>query len=64
MLGYHACGDPQGQTILYFHGFPGSRLEVKLVEPVAGRMGMRIIGISSIGWLWTTLPSRTSSGLF
>jgi pimeloyl-ACP methyl ester carboxylesterase len=50
MLGYHACGDPQGQTILYFHGFPGSRLEVKLVEPVAGRMGIRIIGMDRPGY--------------
>jgi hypothetical protein len=30
-LGYGEIGDPGGKPIFYFHGFPGSRLEIMMV---------------------------------
>ena len=28
-LGFLECGDPKGYPVFYFHGFPGSRLQVR-----------------------------------
>ena len=36
-------GDPRGAPILYFHGFPGSRLEVRVGHEGAARLGIRLI---------------------
>lgn len=45
-LGYAEGGDPGGAPVLYFHGFPGSRLEATLF-PVPG---VRLIGIDRPGY--------------
>ncbi len=42
-LGYAKYGDPQGQPLIYFHGWPSSQLEARMVEPTALRPHMRII---------------------
>ncbi len=49
-LGYMECGDPQGSPVFYFHGFPGSRLEVMLVSQSAIRQNVHLIGIDRPGY--------------
>ena len=44
-LGYAEFGDPEGKPVFHFHGFPGSRLEAKLMSDAAGRNGVRLIGV-------------------
>jgi pimeloyl-ACP methyl ester carboxylesterase len=42
-LGLAEYGDPHGRPLLYFHGFPASRLEAALTDEAAARLGIRII---------------------
>jgi pimeloyl-ACP methyl ester carboxylesterase len=42
-LGFAEYGDPQGQPIMYFHGWPSSRLEAGMVGPAALKHHVRII---------------------
>jgi pimeloyl-ACP methyl ester carboxylesterase len=42
-LGYAQWGDPRGQPLVYFHGFPGSRAEGRLGDQAAKRTGVRVI---------------------
>ena len=53
LLGYAEGGDPDGVPVLYFHGFPGSRLEATLF-PVPG---VRLIGVDRPGYGLST-PDR------
>lgn len=48
-LGYAEYGDPLGRVMLYFHGFPGSRLEAAHFHDVAEKNQYRIIGIDRPG---------------
>lgn len=48
-IGFAECGDPIGYPILYFHGFPGSRLEVNRFQNVAISNKFRLIGIDRPG---------------
>jgi pimeloyl-ACP methyl ester carboxylesterase len=43
ILGFAEYGDPQGRPLLYFHGFPASRLEAALTDEAAARLGIRVI---------------------
>jgi hypothetical protein len=36
-------GDPGGSPILYFHGYPGSRLEGRLAAGAAQRLSLRVL---------------------
>jgi pimeloyl-ACP methyl ester carboxylesterase len=59
-LGYCEYGDPQGVSIIYCHGFPGSRLEAAITQPVARRLGLRIISADRPGFgLSDPQPGRT-----
>jgi pimeloyl-ACP methyl ester carboxylesterase len=49
-LGFAEYGDPAGSPVFYFHGFPGSRLEGKLLEPAAIHTGARIIAVDRPGY--------------
>jgi len=49
ILGYAEYGDPNGQPIFYFHGFPGSRLDVSRFDATASSKGFRLIGIDRPG---------------
>jgi pimeloyl-ACP methyl ester carboxylesterase len=49
-LGFLACGDPAGKPIFYFHGFPGSRLEVQLADSAASRQNIHLIGVDRPGY--------------
>ncbi|MFN7097399.1 MAG: alpha/beta fold hydrolase [Gammaproteobacteria bacterium] len=60
LLGYADYGDPDGQAIFYFHGFPGSRLEVVNFDEIARASRYRLIGIDRPGMgLSTPAPNRT-----
>ena len=43
-LGYAEYGDPEGKPILFFHGFPGSRLEPSHLQNIALSNHYRLIG--------------------
>jgi pimeloyl-ACP methyl ester carboxylesterase len=36
-------GDPEGRPVFYCHGYPGSRLEARLVEKAAENLGLRVL---------------------
>jgi pimeloyl-ACP methyl ester carboxylesterase len=50
-IGITEFGDPNGETVLYFHGFPGSRLDGNLFEfnKIGKASNTRIIGIDRPG---------------
>jgi pimeloyl-ACP methyl ester carboxylesterase len=59
LLGYAEFGDPRGKPVMFFHGFPGSRLEGALGHDAAGRAGVRVICIDRPGMgLSTFQPKR------
>ncbi len=49
-LGYAEYGDPAGKPVLFFHGFPGSRLEAQLAHAAARRLGARVIALDRPGF--------------
>src|SRR5690606_4687729 len=58
-LSYSECGDPAGRLVFYFHGTPGSRLEVRLIEAEAYQAGIRLVAIDRPGLGGSThYPSR------
>jgi pimeloyl-ACP methyl ester carboxylesterase len=48
-LAYAEYGDPHGYPTLYFHGFPGSRLEAVLATASAASAGVRLIAADRPG---------------
>jgi pimeloyl-ACP methyl ester carboxylesterase len=58
-LGYAEWGDRAGRPLLYFHGWPGSRLEGRLGDEAAKDRGVRLIAIDRPGMgLSTFQPGR------
>lgn len=55
-------GDAQGFPVLYFHGFPGSRLEARIAAPAAGRLGLRMLAPDRPGFGESTYQPRRSIG--
>ena len=49
-LGFLECGDPGGKPVFYFHGFPGSRVEVQFADKTALQKNIRMIGIDRPGY--------------
>jgi pimeloyl-ACP methyl ester carboxylesterase len=49
-LGFAEYGDPAGKPILYFHGWPSSRLEARAMRGVIAQMGLRIIAPDRPGY--------------
>jgi pimeloyl-ACP methyl ester carboxylesterase len=49
-LSFAEFGDRQGKPVFYFHGFPGSRLEAKLVDGISRETQVRFIGIDRPGY--------------
>ncbi|MGC9779882.1 MAG: hypothetical protein HZR80_11615 [Candidatus Heimdallarchaeota archaeon] len=39
ILGYALLGDPRGKPILYFHGWPGTRLDISCFHKEAKELG-------------------------
>ena len=59
-LGYAEYGRPDRRAVFYFHGFPGSRLEARLLHGSGLRAGVRIIALDRPGCgLSTYQPRRT-----
>lgn len=59
-LGYAEYGAANGRPLLHFHGWPGSRLEARLVAEPATRADVRLIGIDRPGMgLSDFMPGRT-----
>lgn len=53
-------GDPVGGPVLYFHGYPGSRLEGRIAAGAAQRHGLRLLAPDRPGFGESTfLPGRT-----
>lgn len=44
------AGDPQGTPVVYFHGTPGSRLDVRFGEDAAARLGVRVVSFDRPGY--------------
>jgi pimeloyl-ACP methyl ester carboxylesterase len=42
-LGYAEYGDPNGMPLLFFHGTPGSRLQLKVFDASARDIGVRMV---------------------
>lgn len=58
-LGFAEYGDPEGRPLLYFHGYPSSRLEAGPVDQIARRLGVRILSLDRPGFgLSTPQPDR------
>jgi pimeloyl-ACP methyl ester carboxylesterase len=59
-LGYAEWGDPAGRPLLYFHGWPGSRVEGRLGDEAARANGVRLIALDRPGMgLSDYQPRRT-----
>jgi hypothetical protein len=59
-LGYAEWGDPRGGPLLFFHGWPGSRIEARLGDKAASVSGVRLIAIDRPGMgLSDFQPGRT-----
>lgn len=58
LLGFSECGLPNGATVFYFHGFPGSRIEARLAQDSATRIGIRLIGIDRPGYGLSTFKEN------
>lgn len=42
-LGFAEFGTPGGAPFFYFHGWPGSRIEARMADGIATRLGVRLI---------------------
>ena len=49
-LAYADLGDPKGKPVFYFHSFPGSRLEAKVMHEKAKEVGIRLISVDRPGF--------------
>jgi len=59
ILGYAEYGLADGFPVLYFHGYPSSRLEARPMERIAHRRGLRILALDRPGYgLSTFQPGR------
>jgi pimeloyl-ACP methyl ester carboxylesterase len=59
-LGYAEWGEPGGRPLLYFHGWPGSRVEGRLADEAARARNIRLIAIDRPGMgLSDFQPRRT-----
>ncbi len=43
IVGYAQFGDPHGQPLLFFHGWPGSRLQARIFDAPARLYGLKIL---------------------
>ena len=58
-LGYATYGPPTGRPLVYFHGFPASRLEAQVVENLAYKHKLRLIAPDRPGFgLSSPQPGR------
>ncbi len=59
-LAYAEYGDPKGKPVLYFHGWPSSRLRANLTHKDAQTAGVRLLSLDRPGYgLSTYKDNRT-----
>ncbi|KAK5045708.1 hypothetical protein LTR84_009077 [Exophiala bonariae] len=59
VLGFAEYGKPDGNPLLYFHGYPSSRLEASVTDQIGRRLGVRILALDRPGFgLSTPQPDR------
>jgi pimeloyl-ACP methyl ester carboxylesterase len=44
------AGDPQGRPIIFFHGTPGSRLDISFADDLAAESGVRLVSFDRPGY--------------
>jgi pimeloyl-ACP methyl ester carboxylesterase len=44
------AGDPDGAVVMYFHGTPGSRLDLRFGEELAAEVGVRLVSFDRPGY--------------
>ncbi|KAE8452064.1 hypothetical protein EG329_002230 [Mollisiaceae sp. DMI_Dod_QoI] len=49
-LGYAEYGNPNGKPLLFFHGFPSSRLEAYALDSIALRRNIRLLALDRPGF--------------
>jgi len=49
-FGLSEFGAPRGKPLFYFHGFPGSRLEARLIHSLAQRHQIRVLAVDRPGY--------------
>jgi pimeloyl-ACP methyl ester carboxylesterase len=49
-LGYAEYGNPNGKALLYFHGFPSSRLEAYALDNIVLRHDIRLLALDRPGF--------------
>lgn len=59
-LAYAEYGDPGGEPVLVFHGFPGSRLVAELGDEPGAALGARVVGVDRPGWGRSDFKPRRS----
>ena len=60
-IGFAEYGAPGGHPVLYFHGFPASRLEGCITDKQARRHNVRVLALDRPGYgLSTRVPGRTT----
>ena len=55
-------GDPAGPPVLYFHGYPGSRLEARVAADAARRLGLRLLAVDRPGFGQSTFQAGRTVG--
>lgn len=55
-------GNPSGPPVLYFHGYPGSRLEARVAAAAAGRLGLRLLAVDRPGFGQSTFQAGRGIG--
>jgi len=58
-LAYATYGDPNGRTVLFCHGTPGSRLLGRLLDAPAAERGVRLVAPETDTALSERLPEAT-----
>lgn len=57
-LAWNEYGDPEGHPVMYYHGWPSSRLQARLTHTLAKDRGLRIIAMDRPGMGRSTLEPR------
>lgn len=59
-VGYAQYGDPAGHPVLYFHGWPGSRLQAQIGDEPASRLGIRLLALDRAGFGLTSVNAAST----
>lgn len=54
VLSYREFGNPNGKPMLYFHGWPGFRIETDIIAKTAEKYNIRIIAVDRPGYRGST----------